>query len=530
VPPVISAASEQKPAPAAKSRAGVAAAVAVGAVLLAAVVLRFTVRSDLWLDEALSVNIARLPLSKLPEALKHDGAPPVYYLLLHFWMEVFGQGDTAVRALSGVISIATFPALYFAGRRLGGRFGAWAAVLVFATSPFAIRYATETRMYALVMFLVAWGYLAVLRALERPSPGRCALVALVVAMLLYTHNWSYYLLATVAVVLLLRAWRGRTPGERRGAWRVIVAMVIGGLCYVPWLPVVSYQLAHTGTPWGDARLPWSSFAGFIRQFSGIGQPGQGELVSYYYYYAAMTIMLPFLALFGAAAGRLHIDLDLRTRPLVRWEMVVGVGTIVLGLVASYVTGTAFDGRYASVGVPLVLLCMAMGVTVFGSPPVRVGMLAIVVALGIVGCVRNARDERTQAGQVAAKLAARAKPGEVVVYCPDQLGPAVSRVLGGHRGLEEVTFPALSGPRRVNWVDYRKRIDATSTAKVAAEILARSDGAPIWYVVAPGYRSFEGRCEKLATALSTARPGSVERVARDPSKYFESMALIEYPAG
>ena len=502
------------------------AALAIGAALVAAIVLRFVVSSDLWLDEALSVNIARLPLSDLPEALKRDGAPPLYYLLLHVWMEVFGEGDTAVRALSGVISIATLPALYFAGRRLGGRFGAWAAVLVFATSPYTFRYASEARMYALVMFLVAWGYLAVVRALERPSLGRCALVAVVVAALLYTHNWSYYLLATVGIVLLVRALRARVDEERRASWRVIAAIAVGALCYVPWLPVVAYQLEHTGTPWGDARLPWSAFAGFMAQFAGINKPPHGEA----YILAALLIVLPLLALFGTAVDRRHVDLDLRTRPLVRWEMVVGVGTIVLGLVLSYAAGTAFDGRYASMGVPLLLLCTAMGITVFASPPVRVGVLAAVVLLGLAGGVRNADDQRTQAGQVGAVIRAEAEPGDVVVYCPDQLGPSVHRVIGDDRGLVEVTYPALRGPERVDWVDYRERIDATDTDAVAARVLARADGARIWYVVSPGYRSVEGRCEALGLALADARPGAVGRTAPDDETYFEFMGLTEFPAG
>jgi len=88
-------------------------------VVAAAIVLRFVTRSDLWLDEALSVNIARLPFSDLREALKHDGAPPLYYVLLHLWTDVFGTSDFAVRALSGVISVATLPLAWFAGRRLG---------------------------------------------------------------------------------------------------------------------------------------------------------------------------------------------------------------------------------------------------------------------------------------------------------------------------------------------------------------------------------------------------------------------------
>src|SRR5664279_1068814 len=54
---------------------------AVAAVILIGIGLRFFARSDLWADEVLSVSIARLPLSQLREALKHDGAPPLYYLL-----------------------------------------------------------------------------------------------------------------------------------------------------------------------------------------------------------------------------------------------------------------------------------------------------------------------------------------------------------------------------------------------------------------------------------------------------------------
>src|SRR5262249_44391928 len=151
-------------------------ALLVGAVVLAGVALRFITHSDLWLDEALSVNVARLPLSDLHAALRHDGAPPLYYALLHFWIRAFGTGDLATRSLSGVLSVATLPLAWLAGNRLGGRRVAAFALVAVATSPYAIRYGTEARMYALIMLLVFAGYLAVLRALELPSLGRLAVV------------------------------------------------------------------------------------------------------------------------------------------------------------------------------------------------------------------------------------------------------------------------------------------------------------------------------------------------------------------
>src|SRR5918992_2870845 len=55
--------------------------------------LRFVSTSSLWLDEALSANISALPVGDLLEALRHDGHPPLYYLMLHGWMELVGEGD-----------------------------------------------------------------------------------------------------------------------------------------------------------------------------------------------------------------------------------------------------------------------------------------------------------------------------------------------------------------------------------------------------------------------------------------------------
>ena len=95
--------------PALSGRTRIVVGVGVGLVIAAGLILRFWTRSGLWLDEALTVDIARLPLSQIPEALKHDGAPPLYYYLLHFWIVLFGQSNAAVRSLSGVIAVVTLP-------------------------------------------------------------------------------------------------------------------------------------------------------------------------------------------------------------------------------------------------------------------------------------------------------------------------------------------------------------------------------------------------------------------------------------
>ena len=80
-------------------------------VIIAGSVLRFATASPLWLDEALSVHIATGDAS-LTEALRQDGHPALFYLLLGWWIDVFGDGDTAVRALSGVLSLITLSLIH----------------------------------------------------------------------------------------------------------------------------------------------------------------------------------------------------------------------------------------------------------------------------------------------------------------------------------------------------------------------------------------------------------------------------------
>ena len=506
-------------APAGRPRARWAA-LAVAAVLAVTIALRLWTRSDLWLDEALSVNIARLPLSQLHQALRHDGAPPLYYALLHFWIRAFGIGNLAVRSLSAVLSVATLPAAWYAGRRLGGKRVAWLTLLVVAASPYAVQYATSARMYALIMLLVFVGYLVTLRALERPTLGRLALVALVTAGLVYSQYWCFYLLAVAGVLLVARAWRAG-PGEtRRATSRVIGAVVVGGLTFIPWLPTFLYQARHTGTPWGDARVPWSAIADAVLRFAGSDQNAEAFVLLF----TLLTLLV--FGVFGRGRDRHTIELDLRTRPATRREAILAAGTLALGTTASFVLGSAFDARYASVMFPFFALLVAVGISLFVDARARAVVLAVVVGIGIIGGVRNYTTNRTQAAQATDIIAAEARPGDVVAYCPDQIGPSASRLLRNVPGLVQLTFPDGAAPERVNWVDYIDRIAAANPTRFANRVLTRAGSRTIWFVYAYGYDHVEGKCEAMNAQLAKVRPRNLERVIPDVS-IDEYMGLTVY---
>ncbi|MEJ5254933.1 MAG: glycosyltransferase family 39 protein [Acidimicrobiales bacterium] len=491
--------------------------------VLAGVVLRFVARSPMWLDEALSVNIAQLPLGEIPDALRHDGHPPLYYVLLHGWIRLFGTSDLAVRSLSGVFAVGTLPLAWLAGRRRGGPVLAWLALLVLALSPFALRYATEARMYALVMLLVSAGWLLVDGAvrLGHDRTAQLAAITLTTAALLYTHYWSLWLLGAAAALLVWRVRRGQDDGERRRARRVLVSLAVGGLLFIPWLPVLLDQSRHTGTPWSGPPRPTSILATTLTDFGG-GRFRDAELVS------GMILVLVLLAVFGAARDRFRIEIDVRTTPPFRAEAFVVAATLTLGAGVSYATWSAYATRYASVVFPLVMLLVAGGIARFADRWVRDGVALAMTGAFLLGAVYNVTSTRTQAGMIGSAVAQRAVAGDVVVYCPDQLGPAGSREMPGD--LVQLIYPTLDGPVRVDWRDYEERNRRADPVAIAGEILRRAGPThQIFVVWSGGYATFEGQCETLLDTLAAARPGATLLVEERADTYFEHAQLVLLPA-
>ncbi|MEA2702639.1 MAG: mannosyltransferase, partial [Actinomycetota bacterium] len=472
------------------------------------------------------------------QALRHDGSPPFYYLVLHGWMAIFGDGDVAVRAFSGLVAVAALPLAWLVGRRLGGRPAAWGALLLLASSPFAIRYATETRMYSLVILLVLGGYLALDAVLDRRSSVASVVLGGATGALLLTHYWSFFLVLTVAGSLLVSALRARrrgdtdasSSGRRAGALRAVLAMAAGSLLFVPWIPDFLYQAANTGTPWGrlpPPRVPFDVVFQFAAGLPDLSLP-LGLLV-----YALVV-----LGIFGLPAVGGVVGLDLRGRSPGRTLAVVAVVTLTVGVAVGRISGAAFAVRYAAVVFPLVVLIAGLGYAVLAPSRAGPWALGLAVVLGFATSIPFAAGDRTSAAVVAEVLRDRARPGDVVAYCPDQLGPGVSRLLDRDPGaadpgageLVQLTFPRGTPPEFVDWIGYEEAVKAARPADFARMLLDRAGpDHDVWVVWAPSYRTFGVKCQLMMDELRRAR-GSDLRLVKVSSKNFERPGLALYPHG
>lgn len=120
----------------------------------------------MWLDETFSVWLASHSVADMLQWIARiDHNPPLYYLLLHYWIGLNGDTPYAVRLLSALLGAATIPVIYLIGKRLSGALMGLTAAVLLAVSPFNIRYAQETRMYTLLAFNAAVAIYALARLL-----------------------------------------------------------------------------------------------------------------------------------------------------------------------------------------------------------------------------------------------------------------------------------------------------------------------------------------------------------------------------
>jgi hypothetical protein len=450
-----------RPAHVSRARAVTQARVAVpaglGALVLLSLVLRTRVLDiGFWIDEGLSVGIADRPLLDIFDALRLDGSPPLYYVLLHFWMEVAGTSEEAVRSLSLVCALLAVPVAWWAARVPFGERASWMAAVLAATNPFLTLYAQEARMYALAALLaiVACGAFARAFGADAERRRRWAIVyAVALAALLYTHNWALFFgaacgIAWIALVATTRA------GPARRELLMTGAIAFGGaiLLYLPWVPTTLYQAAHTGAPWSESP----SFLALL------GTPGRmlGKFAQVALLLAAGAGLVRLFARPLSPAGRIAGCL-----------LAIAVLTVVLAWISSQAS-PAWANRYLAFSVAPLLLVAGAGLANAGA----LGFAGLVVAAALAAG-NTPPDFKSNVRDVTEAIAPSLRPGDLVVSTqPEQVSVLAYYLPDGLR------YGTLTGEVRdtgvTDWRDGPERLEAASPQR---------DLRPLMDSLSPGQR-------------------------------------------
>jgi hypothetical protein len=425
---------------------------AAGAVLVLAAVavvrLRHALGAPLWIDEGISIGISSHRFADIPGLLRQDGSPPLYYLLLHVWMSLFGSTPTATHALSVTCVALAVPAAAWAAWSPFGPLAAGLAAALVALDPFAIEYADETRMYGLMLLVSVLAVGAFVRAFVLGRRPFVAVFAVALAAVLYTHNWGLFLAAALGLAYL--GLLAAAPDRRR--MLVDGALGFGGavVLFAPWLPTLAFQAAHTGAPWSHRPSAHSLGRALTRMLGGS--------------------MPEALVLLVGGAGL--VEIVRRGSATQRRAMAATLAAAVVTLLVAYAwsrwSSPAWALRYLVV--VLAPLAVVAGAGLARSGALGVAAVVVVAAFSWHGKpTLHALTHKSNVHEAVAALAPQLPRGSLVVSTQPEQVPALRYQLGP--GFRYVTpLGVVADPQVMDWRDALHRLRAARFATAMEPLL------------------------------------------------------------
>jgi hypothetical protein len=167
-------------------------------------------------------TLARYFSGEAPEA-----HPPLYDILMHFWLRATGGNFDLLRIPSILFFLAGLFLLGRASRHLTGKSGGFAVVWAAVLWPFGFHFGRLATWHAFAFFLVSGLTLAYLNYLEKRTTANWVALLFFAAGLLWTSYFGWAILACLAIDLFLRSRSGTESPSRRiviGTAAVLIAV------------------------------------------------------------------------------------------------------------------------------------------------------------------------------------------------------------------------------------------------------------------------------------------------------------------
>lgn len=357
-------------------------------ILALAAVVRFydLTAAAIWGDEGSSLLLSRFSLPDIWLHAAHDVHPPLYFLLLHGWIALFGDGIFSIRSLSALPGIVTVWLGVWLMDLLATRRAALLAGVLLALLPTAVRYSQEVRMYSLLGLWLIGATIALVYWIRHPQRTRYLVVyALLMTAAFYTHYFTALCVLCHWLYLgLIRVQPGyRLRHIQRPDWWLANAAVV--LLFLPWVPNLIDLLQHMDQLKANGDVGWETpvtLGSLPSMMWSLLTQDDGENLPTLLF---ITMPLALLAIVGVALAR--------DRSVFRGSVLLVIYTalpLFLVFAVSFIT-PVFIERYLTayaLGLPMIV-ALAIDRLYSGFRVLAVTVMVLFVSVELVGLKNNA---------------------------------------------------------------------------------------------------------------------------------------------
>jgi uncharacterized membrane protein len=191
-----------------------------------------------WRDEAFSYFMAKKNILEMLLLTAKDFNPPLYYFILHFWMNIFGNSEIALRSLSLLFFWGTICIVFLFLNNIFKLKERKSSIylILFIINPLFLYYAFEARMYSMFAFFATLSFYAFFK-----KNNRLYLISTVAG--LFTHY--FMILVVISQLLFLIINKNTIDYIKRKT--VYIALII----FAPWLIFFLSQNHLSSSFWID---------------------------------------------------------------------------------------------------------------------------------------------------------------------------------------------------------------------------------------------------------------------------------------
>ena len=330
---------------------------------------------SIWYDEAVSIRLSLSPIADiLSGKVKDLGNPPLHNICLHYWINLFGKSEMAVRSLSALFGIFSLFLMYKIGKMLFKTKVAFLTTFIYAISPLHIYFSQEARTYSLVTFFCLFSMFFFLKFLRYKNIFYLSGYILTTFLSVYSHYFAFFILLSQNIFLIIYYKKYKNLLSK---W--VIGQLLISLSYlVIWIPSFLSQIGANENL-GRSSETWFMHVIFTPIFYSVGRTliwkdSSFSKLAIYIFLILVIFGVPFVL------GVLQLK---KNKKILSLLMLLLIMPIIIPVFISILFFPFYTSRYSIIATPVWYLIVSLGLTSIKKGKIKIFFIVGIVLLSVL---------------------------------------------------------------------------------------------------------------------------------------------------
>lgn len=445
-------------------------------ILLIGIVLRIydLGNESIWIDEGYSIKMASLDLFQIVQKTSlEEPHPPLYYIILHYWINLFGNNEFSIRFPSLIFGSFAILMIYMVGSLIFNKKIGLLSSLLLALSVFHIQYSQEARMYSLLTLLSLLSIYFFIKLLNRITFSVSFWYILFSIFMMYTHIFGLFIIIFQNIyfisLFLLKKENQLTLNLRRWILFQITLVIL----YIPWIIfLITAILRLQSEFWRPIPTIGSVFYTF-KIYSG----------SYLLLFLFLMLSTFSIVSYEKVKGRFNGKDFFKSLESFTWNLSLSnveriyllsvwmLTPIILPFIISFFSTPIYIIRYTIAASLAFYILIAKGIENINNKPIQLCVIIIIIIFSLNSIGKEFTDvNKEQWREVTNYIDMNADSGDLIIirggsmqYCFDYYSKRTDLFKKGWRDIDEENIKELKSHNKV-WIILKKDDDPKGLIK------------------------------------------------------------------